>query len=80
MQLQGISIACLKFRGFVHHGTNMFDSLFFTDETWYGYINIQNSGMWSAENPHTLHENPLHSSDSGVWCAVSRKLIVVIAL
>jgi hypothetical protein len=25
---------------------------------------------------HALHDNPLHLSRTGVWCAVSRKLIV----
>jgi hypothetical protein len=38
-----------------------------------GYINSQNSSVWSAENPHSLHENPLHSSKIGIWCALSRK-------
>lgn len=27
----------------------------------------------SAENPCALHEDPLQSSKTGVWCAVSRK-------
>ena len=28
-----------------------------------GYINSQNSRMWSAENSQALHENSLHSSN-----------------
>jgi hypothetical protein len=43
------------------------------DEAWFhlsGYINSQNSRIWSAENPHALHENPLHLSESvfGAQC------------
>lgn len=38
-----------------------------------GYIDSQNSRTCSAENPHALHENPLHSSKIGAWFVVSRK-------
>jgi hypothetical protein len=41
-----------------------------------GYINSQNSRIWSTENPHTFHERPLHSLKVGVWCAVSRWRII----
>jgi len=34
------------------------------------YINRQQSRTWSAENPHALHENPLHPSKISVWSAV----------
>jgi hypothetical protein len=47
---------------------------FFMDETWFhlsGYINSKNSRICSAENPQELHENPLHLSNSGVWCTES---------
>ena len=49
--------------------------LFFTGEAWLhlsGCINKQHSRIWSAENPHALHENPLRSSKIGIWCSVSR--------
>jgi hypothetical protein len=36
----------------------------------------QNSTIWSAENTHAVHENPLRSSKTDVWCAMSRKLTV----
>jgi len=39
---------------------------FFTDEAWShlgGYINSQKGRIQSAENPHALHENPLHLSN-----------------
>jgi hypothetical protein len=48
---------------------------FFTGNMWFhlnGYINIQNSRILNAENPHALHENPVHLSKIGVWCAVSQ--------
>jgi hypothetical protein len=51
----------------------------YSDEIWFhlsGYVNSQNSRIWSAENPHTFHERPLHSLKVGVWCAVSRWRIV----
>ncbi|KAJ9576583.1 hypothetical protein L9F63_025520 [Diploptera punctata] len=36
-----------------------------------GYINDQNSRVWARENPHMIHEEPLHSAKIGVWCAIS---------
>jgi hypothetical protein len=51
----------------------------FRDEAWFhlnGYINSQNSQLWSAENPHAVIQSPLHSVEIGVWCAISRKRIV----
>jgi hypothetical protein len=44
------------------------DNFLPTYEAWFhlsGYDRI-----WSAKNPYALHENPLHSSKSGVWFAV----------
>jgi hypothetical protein len=26
---------------------------------------------WSSENPHLMHEVPLHDIKAGVWCAIS---------
>jgi hypothetical protein len=34
-----------------------------------------NNRIWSAENPHTFHERPLHSLKVGVWFAVSQRRI-----
>ena len=42
---------------------------FFTDDAWFhssGYINSQNSSIWSADNTNALQENPVH------WCSVRR--------
>jgi hypothetical protein len=52
------------------------DNLFFTEKALThlsGYIASQNSITCSAENPHALHEDRLHSSKIGVWFVVSRK-------
>jgi hypothetical protein len=31
--------------------------------------------MWSTENPHAVHETPLHRVKIGLWCTVSRPRI-----
>lgn len=70
---------CHRFRRFVREGINVMDSVFFTDEAWFhldGYVNSQNSRIWSAENPHAYHEKQLHPQKIGVWCAISRKKII----
>jgi hypothetical protein len=53
--------------------------LFITDEAYFhlsGYVNIQNTRIWSVENPHSVHQIPLHDIKIGVWCAVSARRIV----
>jgi len=52
---------------------------FFSDEAWIhlsGYINSQNTRMWSAENPHYFQETPLHPQKIGVWIALSRRRLI----
>jgi hypothetical protein len=44
-----------------------------SDEAWFhlsGHINSQNTRYCAAENPHLVHEQPLHDQNIGVWCAV----------
>jgi hypothetical protein len=51
----------------------------FKDEAWFhlsGYINIQNSRIWSAENPDVLLENNSHLSKISVCCVLSPKQIM----
>lgn len=57
----------------------MLDSLFFKDKEWLhwsDYVNSKTSRICSAEQPHTQHENCLHSSEFGVWYAAYRKGIL----
>lgn len=71
---------CRWFRTFVDtNNIVQLDRVFFTDEAWFhlsGYVNSQNTRIWSTENPHVFHETPLHCLKIGVWCAVSRRRIV----
>jgi hypothetical protein len=39
-------------------------------------VKIQNNRYWSAENPHSIHEVPLHDVKIGVWCAISAHRII----
>ena len=41
-----------------------------------GYVNSQNSRLWSSDNPHSLHKTPLHEKKVGVLVAISRRRIV----
>jgi hypothetical protein len=46
---------------------------FYSDETWFhytGYVNSQNTRIWSTENPHAAYKTPLHLSrlECGVQC------------
>jgi hypothetical protein len=55
------------------------DFVFYTDEARFhlsGYMNSQNNSYWSAENPHSIHEAPLHDVKIGVWCAISAHRII----
>ena len=70
---------CLWIKDFLTQNPGILDVTFFTDEAWFhlsGYVNSQNTRIWAAENPHTVHEEPLHSQKIGVWCGVSRRRII----
>ncbi|XP_014782553.1 uncharacterized protein LOC106877993 [Octopus bimaculoides] len=55
---------------------NQLDMTLFSDEAWIhlsGYLNSQNTRIWSALNPHGFVESPLHAVKIGVWMAISRR-------
>jgi hypothetical protein len=54
-------------------------AFFFTDEAWFhlsGYVNSQNSRVWSATKPHEIQDTPLYDEEIGVWWATSRNRII----
>lgn len=58
--------------------TRMFN-IFFSDEAHFhlgGYVNKQNMQYWSASNPNEVHQKPLHSPKTTVWCAISGNGII----
>jgi hypothetical protein len=68
-----------RFTHFIRGGIDILDEVCLRDETWFHlseYVNNQNSRIWSAENPYTFHETPLHSFKVRVCCAVSRRRII----
>lgn len=47
--------------------------IIFSDEAHFwlnGFVNKQNMRYWSGENPHVLHESPLHPQKITVWCGL----------
>jgi hypothetical protein len=70
---------CIWFTHFIWRSIDILDRVFYNGEAWFhlsGYVDSQNSRIWSAENPHTFHERPLRSSKVRVWCAISRWRII----
>lgn len=71
---------CEWFNNFIQlNGKDVLDETFYTDEAWFhltGYINSQNSRLWTADNPHEFSAKPLHDQKIGVWAAVSRSRVV----
>ena len=41
-----------------------------------GYENKQNCCYWAPNNPHELHQYPLHSAKVTVWCEVYSDSII----
>jgi hypothetical protein len=45
-----------------------------TDEAHFhlsGSVNKKNFRCWAPENPHKLHQRPVHSEKVTVWCGVA---------
>ena len=63
----------------VDENASFIENLFMSDEAHFtlsGCVNRQNSRFWALENPHLIHENPLHSEKVTVWCAISAQHII----
>jgi len=57
----------------------LLDITWYSDEAWFhlsGYVNSLNTHKWATEHHHEIHEVPLHSEKTGVWCAISRRHII----
>ena len=37
-----------------------------------GSVNKQNFRYWAPQNPHKVHERPLHIPKVTVWCAIGK--------
>jgi len=64
---------CSEFLDLVKNNSNIVDTLLMSDEAHFyvsGYVNRQNCCYWAPNNPHELHQCPLHCERVTVWCAV----------
>jgi hypothetical protein len=62
----------------VHDGFVDPQLLFMTNEARFhvsGRVGAQNVRIRSDDNPHAIHQVPLHSEKVGVWCALSPRRI-----
>jgi Helix-turn-helix domain (DUF4817) len=58
---------------------NMIRNLWISDEAYFclsGAVNKQNMRFWGLQNPHVIHEQPLHDEKLLVWCAMSEHGII----
>jgi len=61
---------CQWFQTLLKENLGILDYTWFSDEVWFhlsGYINSQISRIWASENPNVIHEEPLHSENTGVF-------------
>jgi hypothetical protein len=52
---------------------------FLSDEAWFhlsNYVSSRKLRMWSNEQPHVFHKQPLHPTKFGVWCVVCCQHVV----
>ncbi len=59
---------------------SMLNEIWFSDEchVWLnGFVNKQNSRLWSDENPYAIHEAQLRLQNITVWAAMSAHGIIV---
>ena len=58
---------------------DFWDKILMTDEAHFtlsGGVNKQNCRIWGTENPHVIHETPLHDQKITVWAGVCSKTII----
>ena len=70
---------CRWFQTLLRENPGILDYTWFSDEAWFhlsGYVNSQNSRIWTSENPKAIHEELLHSEKICVWCGMSRRRII----
>lgn len=59
--------------------SEFWNQILFTDEAHFhlsGGVNKQNCRFWGTDNPHIIHEKPLHDQKVTVWAGVSAKTII----
>ena len=70
---------CNEFLDLVKSKSDIVNTLLMSDEAHChvsGYVNKQNCRYWATNNPHELHQRPLHSVKVTVWNAVSSHGII----
>ncbi len=63
----------------IHLDNNVLSNLWISDEAYFclsGSVNKQNMRFWGLQNPHVIHEQPLHDEKLLVWCAMSEHGII----
>jgi hypothetical protein len=63
----------------IHLDDNVLSNVWISDEAYFclsGTVNKQNMRFWGLENPHVVHEQPLHDAKLLVWCAMSEHGII----
>ncbi len=63
----------------IHLDDNVLSNVWISDEAYFclsGTVNKQNMRFWGLENPHVVHEQPLHDVKVLVWCAMSEHGII----
>lgn len=76
--LQGVQFCTWMLKN-VHSGLVDHQLLFVTDKAYFhfkGYVNCQNTWIWSDENPWTVHQIPLYDMKIGAWCAINARWII----
>ncbi len=63
----------------IHLDDSVLRNVWISDEAYFclsGTVNKQNMRFWGLENPHIVHQQPLHDAKLLVWCAMSEHGII----